>query len=107
MDQSQAIVREKVLRFYEAARQVFPIRKVLLYGSHANGRAAPDSDIDVAVVVDEKDHSKRIDITAGLFHAASAVDVAIEPKCIFWDEYRHPAPASILSEIINTAVEIV
>lgn len=107
MDQGQAIVRGKVLRFYEAARQLFPIKKVLLYGSHAKGRAAPHSDIDVAVVVDEKDHSKRIDITAGLFHTAFAIDPAIEPKCIFWDEYRAPVPASILSEIINTAVEIV
>lgn len=107
MDQGQTIIREKILRFYESARQVFPIKKVLLYGSHAKGTAAPHSDIDVAVVVDETDHSQRVAITAGLLHAAFAVDAAIEPKCIFWDEYREPAAASILAEIIHTAVEIV
>jgi len=106
MDQSQAIVREKVLRFYESAKQLFPIKKVLLYGSHAKGRATEDSDIDVAVVVDEADRSKRIEITARLFHSAFEVDAAIEPKCIFWDEYKNHDKASILSEIISTAIEI-
>jgi len=106
MDQGQAVIREKVLRFYQSARQLFPIKKMLLYGSHAKGLANEDSDIDVAVVVEEKDHSKRIEITAGLFHAAFDIDAAIEPKCIFWDEYQNPDKASILSEIINKAIEI-
>jgi len=106
MDQGQAIVREKVLRFYQSVRQLFPIKKVLLYGSYAKGRATEHSDIDIAVVVDEADHSKRIEITAGLFHAAFGVDAAIEPKCIFWDEYKDHDKASILSEIISTGIEI-
>jgi predicted nucleotidyltransferase len=79
---------------------------VLLYGSHAKGTATEDSDIDVAVVVDETDHSRRIEIMARLFHAAFDIDAAIEPKCIFWDEYVNPEKASILSEIINNAIEI-
>ncbi len=107
MDQGQTVIRETILRFYESVRHLFPIKKVLLYGSHARGQARPDSDIDVAVVVDETDHSKRVDITARLLHAAFTIDATIEPKCIFWDEYHQPAPASILSEILRTAVEIV
>lgn len=107
MDQGQALVRQTILRFYESARQLFPIKKVLLYGSHTKGQAGPDSDIDVAVVVDETDHSRRTEITAGLFHAAFAIDAAIESKCIFWDEYRSPAAASIPSEILHSAIEIV
>jgi predicted nucleotidyltransferase len=106
MDQSQAIIREKVLRFYQAAKRLFPIKKILLYGSHAKGTAKEDSDIDVAVVVDQMDHSKRMEITARLFHAAFDIDAAIEPKCIFWDEYVNPDKASILSEIIDKSIEI-
>ncbi|HCO95907.1 MAG TPA: nucleotidyltransferase domain-containing protein [Phycisphaerales bacterium] len=106
MDQDQTIVREKVLRFYQSARQLFPIKKMLLYGSYANGLATEDSDIDVAVVVDDTDHSKRIEITARLFHAAFDIDAVIEPKCIFWDEYLNPDKASILSEIISKSIEI-
>ena len=106
MDQNPALIRKKVLRFYQSAKQLFPIKKVLLYGSHANGLATNDSDIDVAVVVDETDHSKRIEITARLFHAAFDIDATIEPKCVFWDEYQNPDKASILSEIISKAIEI-
>jgi predicted nucleotidyltransferase len=106
MDKSQAIIRDKVLRFYQVAKQLFPIKKMLLYGSHARGTATEDSDIDVAVVVDDTDHSRRIEITASLFHAAFDIDATIEPKCIFWDEYVNPEKASILSEIIDKSIEI-
>ena len=101
------LVREKILEFYQSARQILPIRKVLLYGSYAKGQATENSDIDVAVVVDELDHSKRIEITTRLFDSAFRVDPAIEPKCIFWDEYKDHDGASILAEIIDTAIEIV
>jgi predicted nucleotidyltransferase len=107
MDQGQAVIRDKIMQFYEAARQRLPIRKVLLYGSHAKGHARHDSDIDVAVVVDETDHTRRIEITTELFDSAFRIDPAIEPKCIFWDEYKNHDKASILAEIIQTAVEIV
>jgi hypothetical protein len=56
MDQVQAVIREKVLRFYQSA-----------------------------------------------FH----VDPTIKPKCVFWDEDRNHDKASILAEIIDTAIEIV
>jgi uncharacterized protein len=107
MVQVEAVIRDKVLRFYECARQSLAIRKVLLYGSYAKGQAKESSDIDVAVVIDELDHTKRIEITANLFHWAFQVDPAIEPKCIFSDEYENHEEASILSEIIGTSVEIV
>ena len=107
MDPVETVIREKLLRFYEAVRPLLPVRKVLLYGSHAKGRARPDSDIDVAVVVAERDHSRRIEITARLFDSAFRIDPALEPKCIFQDEYENHDPASILAEIINTGIEIV
>ena len=107
MDSDQDIIRAKVLRFYDAVKAFWPVKKILLYGSYAKGQATKDSDIDVAVVIDETDHTKRIEITSRLFHAAFGIDAAIEPKCIFWDEYQHPDQASILSEIINTGIEVV
>ena len=106
MDKSQVIIRDKVLRFHQAVKQLFPVKKMLLYGSHAKGTATEDSDIDVAVVVDDTDHSRRIEITASLFHAAFNIDAAIEPKCIFWDEYVNHDKTSILSEIIDKSIEI-
>jgi uncharacterized protein len=107
MDQVQPEIRDKIMRFYRMARESLPIRKVLLYGSYAKGSAGPDSDIDVAVVVDERDHTRRIEITTELFGSAFRIDPAIEPKCIFWDEYQNHDRASILAEIIETGIEIV
>ncbi len=106
MVQEQAVIIEKVSRFYQSAKQIFVIKKVFLYGSYAKGLADENSDIDVAVVVDETDHSKRFDITARLFHEAFNIDAAIEPKCIFLDEYLNHDKASILAEIINKSIEI-
>jgi uncharacterized protein len=106
MVQDQAIIREKILRLYQSAKQFFPIKKILLYGSCAKGTATENSDIDVAVIVEQADHSKRVEITAKLLHIAFEIDAAIEPKCIFWDEYLHHDKASILSEIISKSIEI-
>lgn len=106
MVQEQAVIINKLSRFHESAKLLFPIKKMFLYGSYAKGMATENSDIDVAVVIDETDHSKRFDISAKLFHAASDIDVTIEPKCIFWDEYLNYDKASILAEIINKAIEI-
>lgn len=73
---------------------------------YAKGHADDDSDIDVGVIVDLPDHLKRVDITADLFHYARRIDVRIEPKYIFWDEYNNCDPASILSEMIRTGIVI-
>ncbi len=103
-----AIELNKTLaRFYESIREVYPIRKMLLYGSYAKGTTHKDSDIDVAVIVDRIAGKSRIDITENLFSLASTINNDIEPKCIFWDEFMNPDPASILAEIIKTSREIV
>ncbi|MBN1972187.1 MAG: nucleotidyltransferase domain-containing protein [Sedimentisphaerales bacterium] len=78
MVQEQSVILNKVSRFYESAKQLLPIKKILLYGSYAKGTATENSDIDVT----------------------------IEPKCIFWDEYLNHDKASILAEIINKSIEI-
>lgn len=106
MVQEQSVVREKVLRFYNEACRSLPVKKMLLYGSYAKGLATESSDIDVAVVVDFPDHLKRIDLTSKLFHIAGKIDVAIEPKCVFWDEYRDCPEGSILSDIISSGIEV-
>ena len=100
-------IKDKVLKFYELIREKYPIKGVFLFGSYAKGNPRKDSDIDVGVIIDSKNHNDRIDITAKLFHEASRIDFAIEPKCIFWDEYKKHDKASILAEIIRTSIKIV
>jgi len=101
------VIKKEISSFYNLIKDIYPVKKIILYGSYAKGKATHNSDIDVAVVVDMPDHLKRVEITASLFHYAGMVDSNIEPKCIFWDEYRNHNKASILSEIIKTGVEII
>jgi len=46
-------VREALAAFRRALLGAFPgqIRRIILYGSYARGEAAPDSDVDVMIVV--------------------------------------------------------
>ena len=106
MARSLQEVKESVKRFSECISKHLPVRKVLLYGSYAKGSARTDSDIDVAVFLDCTDHSERLELAAKLFHFAGDIDVEIEPKCFFWDEYNNCPQGSILSEILNTAIEV-
>jgi predicted nucleotidyltransferase len=44
--------RETLRRCLEAMDNALPIRRVLLFGSHARGEARPDSDVDLCIVAD-------------------------------------------------------
>ena len=106
MARSLQEIKESVRAFNERLSRQLPVKKVLLYGSYAKGCPRTDSDIDVAVFLDYPNHAHRLDLAAKLFHLAGDVDVEIEPKCFFWDEYRNHDKASILAEIISTAIEV-
>ena len=49
--------QEKVMSiakaYADSVRRIMPVRSIYLYGSWARGTAGKDSDIDIAVIVDE------------------------------------------------------
>lgn len=100
-------IKNKLLSFYEIIKEKYPVKKIILYGSYAKGTNKNDSDIDVGVIIDLKDHLKRMEITSDLFHYSSEIDIDIEPKCIFYDEYLNSEKASILNEIKKTGITII
>ncbi|MBT3259433.1 MAG: nucleotidyltransferase domain-containing protein [Deltaproteobacteria bacterium] len=71
-------VLEIVKDYAEVVRENFPVRKIILYGSHARETALADSDIDVAVVLDrvEEDY---LSTGAMLFTLSRDIDLRIEP----------------------------
>ena len=99
-------IKSDFARFNIAARKQFPVKDILLYGSYAKGLATKDSDIDMAVVMDRVPEKTKMEITIALYRIALQINPIIEPKCIYWDEYLNPEPASILAEIIRTAVKV-
>ena len=75
MDQS---VAEKVKRYADIVRHTMRVKKILLYGSYARGCEHDNSDIDVAVIVDNLE-GDYLELSSKLFELVSKIDVRIEP----------------------------
>jgi uncharacterized protein len=77
----QEVAVDIARRYADKVRQRMKVRKILLYGSQANGTARDDSDIDIAVIVrglkgDWLSKSTR------LWLLTRDVDVRIEPRLL-------------------------
>ncbi len=76
-----ANIDRKIREYANLVRRSLPVSAIVLYGSYARGEERKDSDIDIAVVVDELQED-FLDANARLFALCRKVDVAIEPKLI-------------------------
>ena len=75
MDQIQVL---NVAKEYAAAvREIMDTNAIFLYGSYARGAATKDSDIDIAVIVDQI-HGDYLDTVAALWKLTRSVNQAIE-----------------------------
>ena len=68
----------KLVRYKQLLSQHLDIREVILYGSYATGKAREDSDIDVAIVVDQI-KGDYFSVTPMLWRIRRQVDERIEP----------------------------
>jgi uncharacterized protein len=76
MDKSYALDCAK--RYSDAIRNIMDVKKIILFGSFAKGNATADSDIDIAVIVDNigRDWLKT---SQTLYKLRRNIDVSIEP----------------------------
>jgi predicted nucleotidyltransferase len=69
----------KIAKLYaKKVKARYPVKMVILYGSHAKGTANESSDIDIAVIVD-KVTGDYLKISADLFNLVRDVSNRIEP----------------------------
>ena len=91
MDRTEDTVLKLVSDFLQTLqRSDIRLEQAYLYGSHAEGRARPDSDIDVALVSDDfgdwlEDHRRIVD-------ALLSNDVRIEAVRFRPEEFRDENP---------------
>jgi predicted nucleotidyltransferase len=95
MDKETAIARVK--QYAAVVRRNFPVKKVILYGSHARGKAGDDSDIDVAIVVSRVEGDLLLS-ERKLFRLRRDIEPMIEP--VLLEEENDPS--GFLAEILKT-----
>ncbi len=80
-------------QFAKRIRQRYAVKEILLYGSRARGDHRPDSDVDVAIVLDGA-RQRRIDLVEGMAIPAWEImmetGVDISPFPMWQDEWDDP-----------------
>lgn len=68
--------------FVKQSNKFIPSDEIYLFGSYAKGTERPDSDIDVAVII-EKSIDDYLDSYAKLYAIVAKIDYRIEPVLLF------------------------
>ena len=99
MDKNEVI--EKVKAYKALLKDYFDMNSVYLFGSYAKNNYNEDSDIDVAIVVDQID-GDFFAVNPLLWKLRRQIDDRIEPIII----EKKFDDANFLDEIIRTGIEI-
>ncbi len=78
--------------------------KAYLFGSYAKETDRPDSDIDLALIIDNLEDDKQFDFQVQLMLLASEFDLRIEPHPISNKDFNYNNP--LAAEILKTGIEI-
>lgn len=86
----------KIARCYaKTVAAAMPVKMVVLYGSHVSGKSHKDSDIDIAVIVDnfQGDYLKA---SANLFNLVRDINIRIEPVLLSRKHNRSGFAAQVM-----------
>ena len=86
------------------AKQNKQFVKAFLFGSYAKKTNRLDSDIDIALIINNLDDDEKFDIQVQLMLLASDFDMRIEPHLISNDDFNSENP--FVAEIKRTGIEI-
>lgn len=100
MDKGEAI--KIAQRYISNITGKYEIDKAYLYGSFAKGTNHPDSDIDLAIVIQSA--MDIIDIQFDLMQMRMDEDLIIEPHPFKKEDFNNNNP--VVAEILNYGVEI-
>jgi predicted nucleotidyltransferase len=94
-----------VRNYANDVRQIMPVDKVILYGSHAKAKATKKSDIDVCFFLNSFGTKNRIDIMSILIGISlKYMDVDIEPVAFEVSELQDDN--YFIKEVLRTGIEI-
>lgn len=96
----------KIISDYIAsvAKQNTHLEKAYLFGSYAKLTNSIDSDIDIALIIDDLNDDEKFDLQVQLMLLASNFDMRIEPHPISRKDFNSGNP--FVDEIKRTGIEI-
>ena len=98
-------IRGLAEEYAETVRQVLPVDKVVLYGSHAKGTATRLSDVDVCFFLSDFNGKRRVDIIGELLGLCGRYKGAyFEPNAFPTSEIERGNP--LVKEILMTGIDI-
>jgi predicted nucleotidyltransferase len=105
--------RQAVRQFYESIKADFPVKAVMLYGSRARGDHRPDSDADVAVLLDGEHQpflGTKLKMSDAAYDVLLSTGINISPLPVWVDEWEHPETyinPALLANIAREGVLVV
>jgi predicted nucleotidyltransferase len=98
-------VKQLVENYASDVRNIFPVDRVVLFGSHAKGTATAESDIDVCFFLSSFGDMRRVDIIKELLGLMRKYKrVHFEPIVFPTAEIQNDNP--FVKEILRTGVEV-
>lgn len=86
--------------FVSKVSETFPLNSAYLFGSYAKKQQHINSDIDIALIIDNMADTERFDVQVQLMLLASTYDTRIEPHPISKQEFTFGNPFA--NEITTT-----
>ena len=96
-------IYEVLLKFISAVKAKYNVEAIILFGSYAKGTENENSDIDIAVVLN--DNIDIYDCMADLMGLTWDIDARIEPHPIKKKDYDNKSDYFI-EEVINTGIKV-
>ena len=98
-------VRALAKEYANIVKQVFPVDKVILYGSYAKGTATSSSDVDICFFLNDFNGKRRVDIIGELLALCGRYKGAyFEPNAFPTSEIERGNP--FVKEILMTGIEV-
>jgi len=98
-------IKQSVEKYTTAVRDVFPVEKVVLFGSYAKGTATELSDVDICFFLGSFGGKRRVDVIRELLSLTHDYEgVYFEPIAFPSSEIQNDNP--FVKEILRTGVEV-
>lgn len=97
-------IEDIVLKYVKTICNQYKVEAIILFGSYAKGTEHEDSDIDIAIVIDEfKDNI--VDEEVEFMMMREGIDYRIEPHIIRIDDYKN-ITNPFVQEVIETGIKV-